>query len=131
MSELQKQVDLVFLALCLWRESRGSSISVQTGIAQVIVNRAKKAPDVSSVIIKKRQFSSFTDPKDPQLTTWPESSDKSWIHCLELAEQVLRGDLQSSVANATNYHDTSVVPAWADPEKLVSTIENIKFYDLS
>jgi len=40
--ELLKIADTVFLALMIWREARGASKEVKTGIAAVILNRVKK-----------------------------------------------------------------------------------------
>jgi len=39
--ELLKIADTVFLALMIWREARGASKEVKTGIAAVILNRVK------------------------------------------------------------------------------------------
>ena len=131
----QELADKVFIALTIWREARGETEEAQIGVAHVIMNRVKKPSwwgnDPMSVVFKKWQFSSITDPQDRQLTKWPESTDKSWIQCLDVACDVVDGKTENPVANADSYHDISILPPkWATQESFVCQIDRILFYDV-
>jgi spore germination cell wall hydrolase CwlJ-like protein len=131
----QDYADRTFMALCVWREARGASAAAQGRVAHCIMNRVKRPAwwgrDIMSVIFKKWQFSSLTDPNDRQLTTWPKSDDKSWIQCLKVACGVIDGVLPNPVPGADSYFDTSIqAPYWATPETFVRQIDNIRFYNL-
>ncbi len=131
----QDQADKTFLALCLWREARGETAAVQAGVVHVILNRVKRPSwwgrDLMSVIFKRWQFSSLTDPKDRQLTTWPTAVDKSWQQCLQIAHAASAGTLFNPVAGADHYYDISIpAPPWAETGRFVSQIGRIRFYDL-
>jgi len=134
-AKLQLQADLVFLALTTWREARGESMITQLGVAHAILNRVRKpawwGTDVMSVVFKKWQFSSMTDPHDPQLTTWPRSSDKSWQQCLDVAADVLSGATANPVPGADSYYDISIKPpVWAVESAFVGQLGKIRFYNL-
>src|SRR5574343_1617704 len=87
--------DIVFLAVTIWREARGASDECRSGVGYSILNRVHRpswwGSDIMSVVFKKWQYSSLTDPKDRQLTTWPASKDLSWWQCMEIADKVLAG----------------------------------------
>jgi len=59
------------LALMLWREARGESDEAKIAVAHTVVNRVAHpgwwGRTVDDVIAKKWQYSSMTDPGDPQL----------------------------------------------------------------
>ena len=134
-NELQGKADVTFLALVLWREARGEDKETQAGIAHVVLNRVKRpswwGSDVMDVIFKKWQFSSLTDPKDKQLTTWPKARDKSWAQCLLLADDALAGTLKNPVPGADSYYDVSIpAPKWATKENFVSQIGKVRFFNL-
>ncbi len=131
----QGYADRAFLALTIWREARGELYEARVGVAMVILNRVLRPSwwgrDVQSVIFKKWQFSSLTDPGDPQLTKWPLTADPSWIDCLEIACSAIDGSLVNPVPGADSYFDISIpAPAWALPESFVGQLGRIKFYDL-
>jgi len=134
--ELQRHADIAFLALTIWRESRGEPLVVRTGVAFVILNRTARPSwwgrDVMSVVFKKWQFSSLTDPKDKQLTTWPSSEDKTWQECLDIAQSAIEGTIANPVPGANHYYDSSISPPkWADEKRLVKKIGRIFFYNLA
>lgn len=133
--DLQKSADRTFLALAVWREARGETKEVQAGVAHVILNRVKRPSwwgrDVMSVVFKKWQFSSMTDPRDRQLTTWPSTDDPSWRRCLSIACASIDGDLPNPVPGADHYYDISIPPPkWAAAARFVSQIGKVRFYDL-
>lgn len=135
MITLQAQADLAFLALTVWREARGESFPCQLGVAHAVLNRVARPKwwgnDIMSVIFKKWQFSSLTDPHDPQLTTWPRSDALPWQQCLKAAATALDGSIVNPVPGADSYFDVSIpAPVWAVPQAFVAQIGRIKFYNL-
>jgi len=130
---IQDYADKAFLALTLWREARGESIEVRIAIAFVILNRVKNpgwwGKDIMSVLFKKWQFSSLTDPKDKQLTTWPAKEDKQWQECLKIACDILDGQIKNPIFHADSYYDISIpAPKWATPNSFIKQIGRVRFY---
>lgn len=62
------------------------------GVAHVIMNRVKAnkffGHDISSVILKPYQFSSF-NATDPNADKWPLETDSSWMDSQAAAKQVI------------------------------------------
>lgn len=134
-SELQAMADLSFLALTAWREARGESDEAIVAVCNAVLNRVKRTrwwgTDVMSVLFKKWQFSSLTDPNDRQLTTWPRANDDSWKRCLLAAYGTMTNSLLNPVPGADSYFDDSIDPPyWADEERFVKQIGRLRFYDL-
>jgi len=132
---IQKEADLIFLALVVWRESRGETNEVRSGVAYSILNRVKRPSwwgnDVMSVVFKKWQYSSMTDPHDAQLVVWPQANDVSWQQCMDVASGVINGTIVNLVNGADSYYDISIpAPKWASPETFVTQLGKIRFYDL-
>lgn len=131
----QEHADRAFLALAIWREARGESPEVQAGIANVILNRVARPSwwgnDIMSVVFKKWQFSSLTDPNDAQLTTWPNTSDGSWLQCLDIACNAIDENISNPVRGADSYYDISIsAPKWATDDTFVVQLGRVRFYDL-
>lgn len=132
---LQKSADLAFLALTVWREARGESATVKTAVVHSILNRVNRPSwwgrDIMGVVFKKWQYSSLTDPKDPQLTTWPKNGETAWQECLLISNNVMRGLLNNPMPGADSYHDISIpAPDWAKPEYFVGQIGRVRFFNL-
>jgi len=127
---LQQDADLAFLGLTIWREARGQSQECQRGVAYSILNRCRKRDqDIMAVVFAPLQYSSLTYKRDPQLTTWPKSSDPSWIQCLRVANEAICGVSDNPVGLAVNYHDISIsAPKWAVPRWFVIQIGRIRFF---
>lgn len=135
MNTPQNSADIAFLALTIWREARGESREVRAGIAHVILNRVHRpawwGTDIMSVVFKKWQFSSLTDPRDRQLTTWPSKDERSWQQCLQVAIEACAGGLKNPVPGADSYYDISIpAPKWATPAPFVAQIGRVRFYNL-
>lgn len=81
------------LALCIWREARGESLSAKIGVGWVIYNRCQMAPaqgfkaDIMGNILKPWAFSSFMY-GDPNASKYPEPGDRSWKDCLTAADTI-------------------------------------------
>lgn len=132
---LQKSADLVFLALTAWREARGQSDLAVLAVCYSVLNRIAKPKwwghDVQSVLFRRLQYSSLTDPHDRQLTTWPLADDPSWKRVLGVAALALSGDAQNPVPTADSYYDVSIpAPYWATPERFVAAIGDLRFYNV-
>lgn len=127
--------DMIFLALCLWREGRGESYKARMAIAFCVMNRVENPSwwgrDVHSVVFKKWQFSSLTDVRDRQLTVWPRANDKTWGECIQIASDVLYGCAINPVPGADSYYDISIPPPyWAKDNTFVEQIGKLRFYNL-
>jgi N-acetylmuramoyl-L-alanine amidase len=125
-SELQRISDIFYLALVTWREARGEGRECMTAVAHSVMNRVENpkwwGKDVTSVVTKKWQYSSMTDPKDRQLTTWP-GLDPWWDMALS--------KIGNPVPGADSYFDISIPnPVWATADKFVAQIGRIKFYNM-
>ena len=133
--EQKSAQDLVFLALTLWREARGENRSAKLAVAYVVLTRVAlngwMGHDVLGVTTCPWQFSSMTDPHDPQLTKWPSSSDLSWNECLGVAEAALGASEPNPAPTATHYHDISIgtPKAWGNANP-VAQIGRLKFFTL-
>ncbi len=127
--------EITFLALAVWREARGQSEECISAVAHSIMNRVNRpkwwGTDILSVVFKKWQYSSMTDPRDRQLTTWPRVDDPAWNQCLMVVDGVLSGKWPNPAPGADSYFDDSIEPPyWAEPDKFVVKIGRIFFYDL-
>lgn len=134
-TEIRQSVDLVFLALVTWREARGESLACRAAVACSIMNRVKRPAwwgnSIMSVVTKKWQYSSMTDPKDRQLVTWPAENDSSWVECLELCDDILSGKVSHPAPGADSYYDISIpAPYWAKEKNFVGQIGKIRFFNL-
>ena len=132
---MNRHADIAFLALTIWREARGESPDAKLAVAWCIKNRVNRpswwGSDILSVVFKKWQFSSLTDPKDPQLTTWPQSNDKSWIESLDVAEKALTWATGHPAPGADSYYDISIAtPKWANDRNFVKQIGKLRFYNV-
>lgn len=131
----QSWIDTVFLALVVWREARGESNECKSAVAFSMLNRVHRpswwGKTVQEVLFKKWQYSSMTDPHDPQLTKWPIDSDNSWEQCFRAAVDAISDNVLNPVPGADSYFDISIPnPKWAIPEAFIRQIGRIKFYNL-
>ncbi|WP_242394861.1 cell wall hydrolase [Anaeromyxobacter oryzisoli] len=121
------------LALTLWREARGQHRAAIEAVACSIMNRVARpswwGSTVAEVLSKKWQYSSLTDPHDPQLTLWP-AVDGVFLSCLEIARLAIDGQIKNAVPGADSYHDTSIAPpAWTKAARRVGQVGAFIFYD--
>lgn len=123
------------LGLTLWREARGEAYSTRIAVAHTVRNRVTHPKwwgnDYISVLTKKWQYSSMTDPKDRQLTTWPGPSDHEFEECLGIACDVMDDRIANPVKGADSYYDVSIPPPkWATEEKRVGQLGTIVFFNV-
>lgn len=125
--------EVALLSLCIWRESSNRPLAVQQAIGCSIRNRVNSprwwGNSWSTVICLKYQYSSMTNPGDPNLVRWPLASDPSWIQCMGVAQEVYDGTLTDSTSGATNYYDDSIPPPdWAAKMDFTVQIATTLFY---
>jgi hypothetical protein len=132
--------EISLLALTLYREARGESYEAKIAVAHTVKNRLDHpgwwGNDWISVLTRKWQYSSLTDPNDKQLTTWPKASDAAFAECLTIAERAVTGVSNSSLKGIDSYYDDSLQgdqrPKWAKehPERFVGKIGRLNFYNM-
>lgn len=132
--------EITLLALTLWRESRGEPYEAKIAVAHTVKNRLDHpgwwGNDWISVLTKKWQYSSLTDPNDKQLTSWPKADDNIFEECLNIAERVVTGMYNSPLKGIDSYYDDSLQgdarPKWAKehPERFVGKIGRLNFYNM-
>lgn len=133
--------DLGLLALVIWREARGEPPEGKLAVAHVVMERTRRPNyrdskgytwgdgTVLSALFSPWQFSSVTDPKDPQLTRWPKD-DLVWDDCVSAATWALLGMKPHPMPGADSYHDVSIPEpkAWEQEKTFVGQIGRLKFY---
>ena len=133
---LDLAADLVFTALCLFREARGEAYQTKLGVAWVVRNRVerRKRPAME-IVTAPWQFSGLTAPGDPNLVKFPKRSDAAWRECLSVVDQVF-GETpgKDPTLGSDHYLDISIpdekLPTWADSSKFTVKLGRIKFYRL-
>lgn len=129
------QYETVLLALVIWREARSERAQGMLGVAYSIINRVKSpgwwGSDIAGVIARRWQYSSMTDPRDPQLTIFPVNEDASFKVALDVASMAQSGQFDNPIGLADSYHDISIAPpGWATPDKFVVQIGRLRFYQV-
>jgi len=119
-AEMVRDYDRILLALCIWREARGESVTAKVGVGWTVRNRALRPSwwgrDWAGVITKKWQFTSMTGAGDPNLIVWPDRTDSTWLASLDAAYTVYAGTVDDPTGGATHYFDKSLdrnPPSWA------------------
>ena len=120
----------IILARLIFGEARGASRDAKIGVGWVVKNRVLKwKKSYHEVILQPYQFSCFNqkDPNFPYLIN-PLLEAKAWYECYEIAQKIIKGEIENPVDDATHYHDISSHPSWADEMEFVCQIDNLKFY---
>lgn len=131
---IQLTQDQWMSALCLWREARGCTKEAMLAVYWVIMNRAHDATsrwpkNVTDVILQPMQFSSFNR-DDPNSSKFPRHGDNSFAMVCEV---VAAAGVSDPTLGANHYHSPlpgDVLPGWADPSKLTTSIAPFRFYKL-
>jgi hypothetical protein len=135
----QKVMDIIFIALTLWREARGEKPEVKYAISHVIKNRLDrkwgKQTTFMDICTAPWQFSGMSATGDPNLSKFPKAKDAIWGECIEIAESIWAvKDSDTSLLDPTNgavfYHDKSIPKAPGAWGKVEETLVRgrIKFY---
>lgn len=132
-NEFQRISDGTCLAFVLWREARAEPKEGKIALVYSILNRVQKpkwwGTSIASVVLKAWQYSSMTDPNDPQLRKYPWG-DAAWPECLQVAFDVLDGKVENPVPSADSYYATYIpAPNWAKQDQFVKQIGAHRFYN--
>ena len=127
------------LWLAGWREARGEGFQGMLGVMCCFRNRIERpswwGEDYYSVVTKRWQVSSITDPSDKQLTKFPAHGDASAETAMQIAIEVINRTVEHPATGADSYFDTSILntprkPSWATPERFVKQIGRLLFYNV-
>jgi spore germination cell wall hydrolase CwlJ-like protein len=129
----QYWVNVVFLALAVWREASNQTFEAKLAVAFVVCARAIKGgwwgATIMGVIAKKEQFSSMTHIGDPNLVRWPQPTDYAWTDSINAAKQAIAKSAANPAPNADSYLDTSIpLPTWAEKATFIAQIDQLKFF---
>ena len=123
----------VYLAKTIWGEARGEGLRGMQAVANVVMNRVNAASwygaSIKDVVLKPQQFSCW-NANDPNRAKIDKLSleDLAASGALNVARQVISGQLKDITGGATNYHATSVNPAWTAKMTKTVQIGNHVFY---
>lgn len=123
------------LALCIYREARGTSTQEKEAVGCSIRNRVDNprwwGRDWLSVITCKYQYSSFNQ-GDPNNVIWPKSwDDPQWIECCEVALGVIAKTIPDPTGGADSYYDKSLdvhPPSWTTGKTATLITNFFRFY---
>lgn len=125
-------------ALTLWREARNQPYQGKLAVAYTIVERTSRpgwwnknrSGSVVAAVTMPWQYSSITDPHDPQLVLFPREMDADFDECVTAMKAALAGTSPSPVPTADSYYATSmaVPPKWATPERFITQLGDHRFY---
>lgn len=97
--------DFFMLALCLYREASGDGPAGMTAVGCVVRNRVHRRQSGYYVeVVRRLQFSSITDPKDPQLVKYPSAFDEDWKLAQSIAEGIILDVIQDTTNGSTMYY---------------------------
>jgi len=123
--------DEYLLARMIFGEARNCSETERVAVGYSAINRVNdgkkwNGETISEVLLTPWQYSCFNE-KDPNRKKLlnPEAYDaKSFYECLEVAEDILSGELRDPTNGATHYFNPKVVkPKWAKKLEKVGKIE--------
>lgn len=146
--------DEAYLALCVWDEARGEIAQGKRAVADVVLNRARKQYSsdgtIRGTVLSPNQFSGFyfdfvngryqrvchdeegADLRAHRMLHQAEQTGNAWTASVEQARAALEHHLPAWISNDTVlYYNPAVVhapPAWATPDKYVTTIGHHAFY---
>lgn len=131
--------DLMTVALVVWREASGEATIAKQAVAWVIRNRVLRpgwwGKDWCGVVTKQSQFTSMVPPAqlaDANLRRWPLPEDKSWADAVQVAFDVIVGNVADPTGGATYYHsyplDSPKLPPWAKTYTHMADVGAFHFY---
>ena len=119
------------LAQNLWFEARGSSVTDQIAVANVVLNRVedRRYPnDVCAVVWQPYQFSWTHDGRSDQVRVRTPRERRVWERIVDISVAALTGHVEDPTNGATHYHANYVRPAWASRLKRLVQIERHIYY---
>lgn len=136
--------DSFMIALCIWREARGSSLAAMTAVYHVILNRVadprgRWPKTIVQVILQHEQFSSFNanDPNAMKFPIQPVTGSSldwdAWMNCCTVvANTSLTADPTQGATNYVSVDSMGKVPSaansWAKAENLTYQVGAFRFF---
>lgn len=117
----------IYMAKTIWGEARGEGSVGMQAVANVIMNRVDRGgwygASIKDVVLKPYQFSCWndTDPNRAKLDKLTVADLQS-SGALQIAQQVINGQLPDITGGATEYHNKNILPDW-DYSKLKQTVQ--------
>ena len=117
----------IYMAKTIWGEARGEGAIGMQAVANVIMNRVDRGgwygASIKDVVLKPYQFSCWndTDPNRAKLDKLTVADLQS-SGALQIAQQVINGQLPDITGGATEYHNKNILPDW-DYSKLKQTVQ--------
>lgn len=133
MTDRQREIDT--LARTIWGEARGEGTQGMQAVANVIMNRVNGlswfGQTIEGVCKKPKAFSCWNS-NDPNssLCQAVNESDPYFVHCKNIAQMAVNGQLIDITKGANHYHAKNIRPYWADDTKRTCIIGNHIFYKL-
>lgn len=135
-----KAARIDIMARTIWGEARGESLAGKEAVANVILNRLKRAQQrgsfwwgnsIEEICKKPYQFSCWNanDPNFAKIQN-VDDSDPQFAICQRIARRALNGVLSDNTFGADHYHSTAILPKWALEKIPVATIGHHVFYKL-
>lgn len=128
------------LARTIWGEARGESLDGKEAVANVILNRAKKAKqlgrfwwgnDIEEVCLKPYQFSCWNENDiNYRKLLAVDSDDPNFAICQRIARRAVNGLLTDNTNGADHYHAIGINPSWTEGRVPVAEIGHHIFYCL-
>ena len=142
--DLTKLSSAEVLALTIYGEARGESITGQIAVGCVIRNRIEKINSYNEVCLKPKQFSCWNtnDPNYPILTEMADKLlmgqnivDQDFQQCLWVANGIVDWFIKDIVSDSKYYMTNSLFnshgrPSWASLAKNVKVIDNQTYFSV-
>jgi spore germination cell wall hydrolase CwlJ-like protein len=133
---LQDKEDFSYAWIVAYREARGEPMPAQAAVVYTLLNRAQRPKwwghSIGECAVKAWQYSSMTDPRDPQLSkAWPTLSTPAGLATARVADEVLRGAVANPFPGADSYYDDSITaPNWTVGARFCGKLGKLNFYDV-
>ena len=124
--------DLDCLTQAIYFEARGESPAGQAAVAQVVLNRVRKAgfpKSVCGVVFQgsaRKAGCQFSFACDGSMTRGRET--RAWSQARHLASRALAGAVMTAVGDATHFHTVHVSPDWSRELRQVAQVGLHIFY---
>ena len=123
---------IVCLALNVYQESRGESVTGQIAVAQVTLNRAGSDRRVCETVLAPKQFSwtkHLVNRHTHQVKKEGLPTDKeSWVLALFVSQLAMSRAIPNVAGDAISYHEKSKRPSWRKDMVRTAKINNHIFY---
>jgi spore germination cell wall hydrolase CwlJ-like protein len=139
---------VICLALNIYFEARGESISAQAGVGYVTVNRANnKDTGICQAVFERGEFSWTRGRKKIKIDDNVELSNEeafsedflrknkikemyAWEDAIEMAEGVINKKVRNPIGKSTHFYSGTYRPYWAKSKKMriISRINGFTFF---